>query len=235
MPLPRSEAMRLIAQQLHASAEQNHATEQQHAAFNQSASYERTVSGSNPTSNNPFGASNSSEQSTDPLGATAAPGSAGNFLQTFFSSGKKDGVLGQSAPFNYVQQPTTMPPPPAASPPPSTQGFSYLGNRAAAPGAPVQTRGQLETDIIKSLLVSYYTIVRKNLQDAVPKAIMHFLVNSIRKVQTCPHKQRRKVLPRVRSLSRWLSLQDIQNELVAELYRENEFDEMLQVWLSNFS
>ena len=63
-------------------------------------------------------------------------------------------------------------------------------------------REQLETDIIRSLLVSYYGIVRKNLLDSVPKAIMHFLVNSVRA--------------------------NIQEELVIELYREDEFADMLR-------
>ena len=66
----------------------------------------------------------------------------------------------------------------------------------------VDTREKLETDIIRSLLVSYYGIVRKNLLDSVPKAIMHFLVNSIRT--------------------------NIQEELVIELYREDEFSDMLK-------
>jgi replication fork clamp-binding protein CrfC len=34
----------------------------------------------------------------------------------------------------------------------------------------------IEISITKSLIKSYYDIVRKNIQDAVPKAIMHFLV-----------------------------------------------------------
>lgn len=35
----------------------------------------------------------------------------------------------------------------------------------------------LEIAITKLLLKSYYDIVRKNIEDSVPKAIMHFLVN----------------------------------------------------------
>ena len=50
--------------------------------------------------------------------------------------------------------------------------------------------------------MSYYGIVRKNLLDSVPKAIMHFLVNSVRA--------------------------NIQEELVIELYREEEFSDMLR-------
>ena len=70
------------------------------------------------------------------------------------------------------------------------------------PRAQMGNREQLETDIIRSLLVSYYGIVRKNLLDSVPKAIMHFLVNSVRA--------------------------NIQEELVIELYREDEFTDMLR-------
>lgn len=34
----------------------------------------------------------------------------------------------------------------------------------------------VEIAVTRSLIKSYYDIVRKNVQDAVPKAIMHFLV-----------------------------------------------------------
>lgn len=37
----------------------------------------------------------------------------------------------------------------------------------------------LEIAITKLLLKSYYDIVRKNIEDSVPKAIMHFLVNGL--------------------------------------------------------
>ena len=38
-----------------------------------------------------------------------------------------------------------------------------------------------EIAVTRLLLKSYYDIVRKNIQDAVPKAIMHFLVNQVKR------------------------------------------------------
>ncbi|SBT71908.1 dynamin-like protein, putative [Plasmodium malariae] len=39
----------------------------------------------------------------------------------------------------------------------------------------------IEIDLIKSLINNYFNIVRKHIADAVPKAIMHFMVNTSRK------------------------------------------------------
>ncbi|KAK9690581.1 hypothetical protein RND81_09G138900 [Saponaria officinalis] len=60
----------------------------------------------------------------------------------------------------------------------------------------------IEIAVTKLLLKSYFDIVRKNLEDAVPKAIMHFLVN---------HAKR-----------------ELHNVFIKKLYRENLFEEMLQ-------
>ncbi|KAL5562698.1 hypothetical protein UlMin_032445 [Ulmus minor] len=60
----------------------------------------------------------------------------------------------------------------------------------------------IEITVTKLLLRSYYDIVRKNIEDFVPKAIMHFLVN---------HTKR-----------------ELHNVFIKKLYRENLFEEMLQ-------
>ncbi|KAL9238495.1 hypothetical protein vseg_012909 [Gypsophila vaccaria] len=60
----------------------------------------------------------------------------------------------------------------------------------------------IEIAVTKLLLKSYFDIVRKNVEDAVPKAIMHFLVN---------HTKR-----------------ELHNVFIKKLYRENLFEEMLQ-------
>ncbi|GLJ04639.1 hypothetical protein SUGI_0000400 [Cryptomeria japonica] len=56
--------------------------------------------------------------------------------------------------------------------------------------------------VTKILLRSYYDIVRKNIQDRVPKAIMHFLVNNVKR--------------------------ELHSVLIKELYREELFAKMLE-------
>ncbi|KAJ1914739.1 Dynamin- GTPase protein [Tieghemiomyces parasiticus] len=63
-------------------------------------------------------------------------------------------------------------------------------------------RDQLETELIRSLITSYFGIVRKSTQDLVPKAIMHLLVNHTRDV--------------------------LQNRLVETLYKDSLMEELLQ-------
>ncbi|KAK9677397.1 hypothetical protein RND81_11G140600 [Saponaria officinalis] len=62
--------------------------------------------------------------------------------------------------------------------------------------------GSIEIAVTKLLLKSYYDIVRKNVEDSIPKAIMHFLVN---------HTKR-----------------ELHNVFIKKLYREDLFEEMLQ-------
>ncbi|TFY67611.1 hypothetical protein EVJ58_g1529 [Rhodofomes roseus] len=62
-------------------------------------------------------------------------------------------------------------------------------------------REEMETNLIRSLIASYFNIVTQTIQDLVPKAIMHFLVNN--------------------------TSQQVQNRLVASLYKPELFGELL--------
>lgn len=63
--------------------------------------------------------------------------------------------------------------------------------------------------IIERLIKSYFYIVRKSIQDSVPKAIMHFLVNFVKN--------------------------NLQSELVTHLYKSEQVEELLNesVHISN--
>lgn len=63
-------------------------------------------------------------------------------------------------------------------------------------------REDMETQLIRSLITSYFNITRKSIQDLVPKAVMHLLVN--------------------------YSRESVQNRLVAALYKEELFNDLLQ-------
>ncbi|KAA8909025.1 Dynamin central region-domain-containing protein [Sphaerosporella brunnea] len=67
--------------------------------------------------------------------------------------------------------------------------------------AALTEREQLETELIRRLISSYFNIVRETIADQVPKAIMHLLVNH--------------------------SKDAVQNRLVTELYREDFFNDLL--------
>ena len=62
-------------------------------------------------------------------------------------------------------------------------------------------REQRDCEVIERLIKSYFLIIRKNIQDTVPKAIMHFLVNYVK--------------------------DNLQSELVTHLYKHTQFDELL--------
>jgi len=62
-------------------------------------------------------------------------------------------------------------------------------------------KGMSETRIIKTLILSYFAIVQKIIQDSVPKAVMHFLVHGCKN--------------------------SIQGELVKRLYKNSLFEELM--------
>lgn len=61
---------------------------------------------------------------------------------------------------------------------------------------------QRDCEVIERLIRSYFLIVRKSIQDTVPKAIMHFLVNYVK--------------------------DNLQSELVTHLYKHDHFPDLLQ-------
>jgi dynamin 1-like protein len=69
-------------------------------------------------------------------------------------------------------------------------------------GGNISDRERVETEIIKSLIGSYFDIVKKNYMDLVPKTIMHFLVNTFK--------------------------DGLQNELVSELYKETMLGNLMK-------
>jgi len=68
-------------------------------------------------------------------------------------------------------------------------------------GSQLTMREEMETSLIRSLIASYFSIVRQSIQDLIPKAIMHFLVNH--------------------------TSQHVQNRLVASLYKPELFADLL--------
>lgn len=62
-------------------------------------------------------------------------------------------------------------------------------------------REEMETTLIRNLIASYFNIVRQTIQDLVPKAVMHFLVNH--------------------------TSQQVQNRLVSSLYKPELFQGLL--------
>lgn len=86
--------------------------------------------------------------------------------------------------------------------PPSMVDLPQVPDRMNQADIPVTEKEKIEMEIIKTLVGSYFDIVRKNFTDMVPKTIMYFLVNHVR--------------------------DSLQNELVSELYREAEVGTLLQ-------
>ncbi|PSR91888.1 Dynamin-related protein like [Actinidia chinensis var. chinensis] len=140
-----------------------------------------------------------SNQGTHPQSNNDKPGSVGNsYTRTWgifsifgsrssSSDGSANTSLGETV-HDIEQMPSVIQliEPPAILRPPVSQ----TDNEA------------IEVTVTKLLLSSYYDIVRRNIQDLVPKAIMHFLVN---------HTKR-----------------DLLSTFIQKLYREDLFEEMLQ-------
>jgi len=103
----------------------------------------------------------------------------------------------------------SKPPRGASKPQPASDSEQFTGKSFESyvvpilikPVGPLSSKESFETDLITKLLESYFAIVRKNIQDTIPKAIMHFLVT------------KSKLL--------------VHNRLVQRLYIQEQFDDLL--------
>jgi len=66
----------------------------------------------------------------------------------------------------------------------------------------ISKREQIEVDMIKKLITSYFNVVKKNVNDSVPKTVINFLVNGSKNI--------------------------CERELVQTLYQEKLYDELLE-------
>lgn len=116
-------------------------------------------------------------------------------LQTQYSqNGSQDG--GNAPPVPQRRSAPQHSEDPYAYNPPAQQTNSQHGGNSSL------SREERDSQVIKSLLSEYFSIVRKNICDAVPKAIMHFMVN--------------------------MTKINVQSELVQNLYKSELFDELLK-------
>ena len=85
----------------------------------------------------------------------------------------------------------------------STDGIDLrysADTQSGASGAAIN-RQQFDCELIEKLIRSYFVIVRQSIQDSVPKAVMHCLVNFVK--------------------------DDLQHRLVSELYRTESYDALM--------
>ncbi|KAF5830210.1 Dynamin GTPase effector domain-containing protein [Dunaliella salina] len=75
------------------------------------------------------------------------------------------------------------------------------GHGSIAASSGLQEQDEIEVEVIRKLVDSYFAIVQRNLQDGVPKAIMHFMVNNTKR--------------------------GLQQHLIQQLYREDLLEELL--------
>ncbi|KAJ2464700.1 Dynamin- GTPase protein, partial [Coemansia sp. RSA 2320] len=159
--------------------------------------------------------------SGSPIGSVASPngpvpapagapvhGASGKFFNSFFGAGgRREGGLHVSADEPRVGHVSVIPVPNRLSNP-GAEGTQLDGDIAALSAqlstdlTTAEQRDEMETTLIRSLISSYFRIVRKSVQDLVPKAIMHLLVNEV--------------------------CQNMQNRLVEELYKEPLVTDLLQ-------
>jgi dynamin 1-like protein len=160
--------------------------------------------GSRSSRANPFNDGKDGQQPKHQLAAADEKGEGeGGFLSAFFGGGKskRNTSTTPDAPVSSsssVAAPSRSAGSGSNAPPPKLRNVP----QSIKPGSNLTEKERFETELITTLLVSYYDLVRKNIVDLVPKSIMHFLVNAART--------------------------RMQNELVAALYKDELMSELLE-------
>ncbi|RVE56431.1 hypothetical protein OJAV_G00221230 [Oryzias javanicus] len=90
---------------------------------------------------------------------------------------------------------------PASGPGSPLKGVVNLLDVPVPVARKLSSREQRDCEVIERLIKSYFLIVRKNIQDSVPKAVMHFLVNHVK--------------------------DSLQSELVGQLYKSGLLNDLL--------
>nr|CAG4634637.1 EOG090X01UE [Alona affinis] len=132
--------------------------------------------------------------------SNAAAAATSNWLSNLLPAGREE-VVESSTESTPVPTPTHQPTPALQSPFGHQKPVNLLSESVPQPGRKLSEREQRDCEVIERLIKTYFYIVRKSIQDSVPKAIMHFLVNHVK--------------------------DNLQSELVTHLYRPDQIDLLL--------
>jgi hypothetical protein len=143
-----------------------------------------------------------------PIGAT--PLSSSSLSNYYNPESNDENVLGNNYDgnggiMNFIFRGGKSPPkvrPHGQGGPPAVVHLPSVPDTMKQTDNPPSERELTEMQVIKSLIESYFKVVRKNFIDLVPKTIMFFLVNHVKDA--------------------------MQNELVSELYREAEIGGLMK-------
>lgn len=128
-------------------------------------------------------------------------GVGANWLSNLLPTGKEENISEPSS-----SEPTpSVTPTHQANPIQASFGsqkpVNLLSESVSQSGRKLSEREQRDCEVIERLIKAYFYIIRKSVQDSVPKAVMHFLVNHVK--------------------------DNLQSELVTHMYRPDQIDILL--------
>nr|CAG4643040.1 EOG090X01UE [Ilyocryptus agilis] len=126
-----------------------------------------------------------------------------SWLSNLLPAGREDGSESStdSTPVPTPTHQSGVPSSPMQSSYGHQKPVNLLSEIVTQPGRKLSDREQRDCEVIERLIKTYFYIVRKSIQDSVPKAVMHFLVNHVK--------------------------DNLQSELVTHLYRSDQIDPLL--------